>query len=335
MNFFEHQDAARRQSKRLIVLFVLAVVGIVVSIDVGVLFALGFARRSPSEMSGMLVLVTIGTLAVIGISSLARWRRQGRAGTRRDAGRRGHHRFPVPSPAQCDRGNCDCFWRARTADLRDGTGGRHQRVRVRLGADRRSRHRHPRCARPSQPRRTAGRDRARIQPCAQWRHAPEPAPDRRAVRHPGARHHRPQGTVQCARRPRFERPGPGPDDCAGDPDRRLCRRVLRPPDQGRCQPPARIPRRRLGGAVHAPDHRHRRRAEESRRAGRWLEDRRRRRRGDEPHVLRRRRRLFGVVRDPPATGQAHQGAGSILRRKRAGRIDPALGADAARRRRGR
>lgn len=72
MNFFEHQDAARRQSRRLIVLFVLAVIGIVVSVDVGLLFALGFAGRSPSEVSGFLLLSTLASLGVIGISSLVR-----------------------------------------------------------------------------------------------------------------------------------------------------------------------------------------------------------------------------------------------------------------------
>ena len=72
MNFFENQDLARRQSRRLIVLFVLAVAGIVISVDVGLLFALGFARSSPGEISGFMVLATLATLAVIGISSMVR-----------------------------------------------------------------------------------------------------------------------------------------------------------------------------------------------------------------------------------------------------------------------
>ena len=53
-------------------------------------------------------------------------------------------------------------------------------------------HRHPRRAQPAQPRRAAGRDRARVQPRAQRRHAPEHPPDRAAVRHPGAGADRPQ-----------------------------------------------------------------------------------------------------------------------------------------------
>jgi Zn-dependent protease with chaperone function len=72
MNFFEHQDAARRTSKRLIVLFAMAVVGIVLAVDVGVLFGLGLTRKSTGSMAGILLLSTIATLAVIGISSLVR-----------------------------------------------------------------------------------------------------------------------------------------------------------------------------------------------------------------------------------------------------------------------
>ncbi len=72
MNFFEHQDAARRTSKRLIVLFAMAVLGIVIAVDVGVLVGLGLTRKSPGSAAGILLLSTIATLAVIGISSLVR-----------------------------------------------------------------------------------------------------------------------------------------------------------------------------------------------------------------------------------------------------------------------
>ena len=41
MNFFEHQAAARKASTRLVLLFVLAVTGIVCAVDVAVLIALG------------------------------------------------------------------------------------------------------------------------------------------------------------------------------------------------------------------------------------------------------------------------------------------------------
>jgi len=71
MNFFEHQEAARRTSRRLIVLFVMAVVGIVVAVDIGVLVGLGVSGNA-GNAAGILFLSTIATLAVIGISSMVR-----------------------------------------------------------------------------------------------------------------------------------------------------------------------------------------------------------------------------------------------------------------------
>ena len=38
MNFFEHQEAARRMSRRLVVLFVLAVIAIVIAVNVTATF---------------------------------------------------------------------------------------------------------------------------------------------------------------------------------------------------------------------------------------------------------------------------------------------------------
>ena len=122
--------------------------------------------------------------------------------------------------------------------------------------------RHPRHARPAQSRRIAGRDRARVQPCPQWRHAPQPAPDGRARRNTAADHAgaharqlllapRQQGLV--LRSARFR------------PDRdRLHRRLLRTADPGERVAPARIPCRCLLGAVHPQPRRHRRRAGENR-----------------------------------------------------------------------
>ncbi|MBW3551170.1 MAG: M48 family metalloprotease, partial [Proteobacteria bacterium] len=65
MNFFEHQAQARRVSTRLMVLFGLAVLGMVLAVNVVVVFALGY---SP----GTLVSATVGTLAVVGLGSLFR-----------------------------------------------------------------------------------------------------------------------------------------------------------------------------------------------------------------------------------------------------------------------
>ncbi len=71
MNFFERQDAARRTSKRLIVLFAMAVFGIVIAVDFGVLVGLGVSGKS-GNVVGILFLTTIVTLAIIGISSMVR-----------------------------------------------------------------------------------------------------------------------------------------------------------------------------------------------------------------------------------------------------------------------
>jgi Zn-dependent protease with chaperone function len=83
MNFFERQADARRASRRLVILFILAVIGIVATIDLVVLFALGFndpdrlgAGRGmfaqASQHGGLLLVTSLGTLAVIGLASLFR-----------------------------------------------------------------------------------------------------------------------------------------------------------------------------------------------------------------------------------------------------------------------
>ena len=64
MNFFEHQAAARRTSSRLVILFGLAVVGIVLAVDVAAYAASG----SPE----LLVFTTLGTIAVIALGSMYR-----------------------------------------------------------------------------------------------------------------------------------------------------------------------------------------------------------------------------------------------------------------------
>jgi len=63
MNFFEHQAAARRASARLVVLFALAVLGIVAAVDVAAFLGAG-PRAVPAA--------TLFALAVIGLSSLYR-----------------------------------------------------------------------------------------------------------------------------------------------------------------------------------------------------------------------------------------------------------------------
>ena len=65
MNFFERQAQARRNTTRLVILFALAVAGIVVAVDLGVLLVFG---GDPV----MLALSTLLALGVIGIGSLYR-----------------------------------------------------------------------------------------------------------------------------------------------------------------------------------------------------------------------------------------------------------------------
>ncbi|QIL19972.1 M48 family metallopeptidase [Thermomonas sp. HDW16] len=64
MNFFEQQAAARRHSSRLVLLFALAVVGIVIAVDI--------ATWATTGSTGALAFSTIATLAVIGFGSMYR-----------------------------------------------------------------------------------------------------------------------------------------------------------------------------------------------------------------------------------------------------------------------
>jgi Zn-dependent protease with chaperone function len=70
VNFFERQDAARRQSKRLVFLFVLAVLAIVASVDV--VFLIAFGGHDGGGGMGAVVLGTVLSGGVIGCASLFR-----------------------------------------------------------------------------------------------------------------------------------------------------------------------------------------------------------------------------------------------------------------------
>jgi Zn-dependent protease with chaperone function len=72
MNFFERQAAARRSSMRLIVLFALAVLGIVVAVDAAVLIALLTHEVRGAALWGWVAFASVATLAVIGLGSLYR-----------------------------------------------------------------------------------------------------------------------------------------------------------------------------------------------------------------------------------------------------------------------
>ena len=75
MNFFERQDQARRQSRRLIVLFALAVAGIVLAVDLVFLLVFGGLGREETPRASLavgLVLSTLLSLGIIGVASLYR-----------------------------------------------------------------------------------------------------------------------------------------------------------------------------------------------------------------------------------------------------------------------
>ena len=73
MNFFERQDLARRQSRRLVILFSLAVLAVVAAVDVVLMLAFGgFDTTDGASPFGALVLSTILTLGIIGGASLFR-----------------------------------------------------------------------------------------------------------------------------------------------------------------------------------------------------------------------------------------------------------------------
>ena len=76
MNFFAHQELARKQTRRMVVLFTIAVACIVIAIDFVVMVALDVSSEHPrgatSAGAGTLVATSIGVLAVIGLATLYR-----------------------------------------------------------------------------------------------------------------------------------------------------------------------------------------------------------------------------------------------------------------------
>lgn len=73
MNFFEHQAAARRSSTRLVVLFSLAVLGVVAAVDLAAWFVIG-------ANATVLLWCSVLTLLVVGLGSLYRLSSLGRGG---------------------------------------------------------------------------------------------------------------------------------------------------------------------------------------------------------------------------------------------------------------
>jgi Zn-dependent protease with chaperone function len=76
VNFFAHQELARKQTRRMIVLFTIAVACIVVAVDFVVMVALGIGRESGHGVAGAspgaIAATSVGVLAVIGLATLYR-----------------------------------------------------------------------------------------------------------------------------------------------------------------------------------------------------------------------------------------------------------------------
>ncbi len=72
MNFFERQRHVRRMSSRLVVLFVIAVIGIVVAVNLAVLFAFNAANRPPGDVIGMIIVTSLVTLVAITLAATFR-----------------------------------------------------------------------------------------------------------------------------------------------------------------------------------------------------------------------------------------------------------------------
>jgi Zn-dependent protease with chaperone function len=73
MNLFERQEAVRRRSRKLFLLFALAVLGIVVAVNGVVWVFLAFlGAATPATIGQVMVLTTVGTLLLIGGASLYR-----------------------------------------------------------------------------------------------------------------------------------------------------------------------------------------------------------------------------------------------------------------------
>jgi Zn-dependent protease with chaperone function len=72
LNFFERQAAARRSSSRLVLLFALAVIGMVLAVDGATWLVFGSRGGDAGETGALLVFTTLLTLGIIGLGSLYR-----------------------------------------------------------------------------------------------------------------------------------------------------------------------------------------------------------------------------------------------------------------------
>jgi len=80
VNFFAHQDRAKNTTRKLVLLFVCAVISLVVITSLLIIFALGFSENASADIafdinliaSDIFILVSLGVVAVVGLGSLFR-----------------------------------------------------------------------------------------------------------------------------------------------------------------------------------------------------------------------------------------------------------------------
>jgi Zn-dependent protease with chaperone function len=72
MDFFARQQQVRRMSSRLVILFVVAVVGIVLTVDLGVVLAFNAWRQPGAQLGATIAVASLLTLAAIGLAALFR-----------------------------------------------------------------------------------------------------------------------------------------------------------------------------------------------------------------------------------------------------------------------
>jgi Zn-dependent protease with chaperone function len=72
MDFFARQQRVRRMSVRLVILFAVAVLGIVTTINLAVVLAFNAAHGTPQQLVGLIVVVSLAVLCGIAIAALVR-----------------------------------------------------------------------------------------------------------------------------------------------------------------------------------------------------------------------------------------------------------------------
>ena len=72
MNFFERQRQVRRLSIQLVLLFAVAVIGIVITVDLAAVLVFNGLSREPAELAGMVLVVSLLTMSAIGLAALVR-----------------------------------------------------------------------------------------------------------------------------------------------------------------------------------------------------------------------------------------------------------------------